>query len=232
MLTNLTVGSNRGWSDSICGPLRMRLLTSLFLILTSTIASAQDNFGPCACPNESVIAANLVICIGGVNCTINVFGCNQQAPLGGPYLPKVCNVSPGTQNRVTTIKKICFTGDCILPALPPAQLAKAVYEAIECTMDVCGTDPWNNITPVTPGAIYCWTMLFPKCVTFTGSPLCIEACAPVRCCAVERRFEINNLGQCVPASAPFLPRYACSDPNECDTECITVQCPEGPVCCP
>ncbi len=185
------------------------------------IRSAVESPMTSACDcDEPASMGQLTICIDGRDYEIEIFGCLTRPGIG-QLLPGLC--SNLQMNQYTHITKVCFIDP------PPSPLdVKLVFEAILCRFDPCKNPGYLGANvPLATGSIYCWSVIFPKCVSFNSTTNCIERCGD-GCCIIETGWERAANGCC------FV-----SDYNECDYSnsscyepCFLIEsCPRRLECC-
>jgi len=184
------------------------------LLLACSTVPMRADVDDCTCNADSLLKGSLSICISGTTYAVDVFGCKRVLNVY-PWLPALCTGSGG-QNQITTITRVCFVG-----TKPTPIDASATFQAILCALDPCKTPGvMGALVPPVVGSIYCWTVLFPKCIEVNNATGCIYKCGD-GCCITSRRWTRGAGGACT-LTAAWSCDYA---PLECNSPCIEVDCP-------
>lgn len=188
------------------------------LLLACSTVPMRADVTDCTCNADSLISDNLAICIDGTNYVVDVYGCRRVA-YSAPWIAAVC-LGTGGQNQVTNITRVCFVGAKPVPIDPVA-----TFGAILCALDPCKTPGiMGAIVPPTSGSVYCWTVIFPKCLSVDNVLGCIYKCGD-GCCRVARRWSRGLTGSC---DIDF--EIPCHTPTTCPGACLQIECPRSTCC--
>jgi len=199
-----------------------RLITCLALIMLAAMQPVSLNAadGDCSCQPAGLLMSNVQICISNTTYTVDIYGCRQVS--GADLLPALCT-SSGQQNQYTTITKVCFVGTKPSPIDP-----RAVFNALLCLMDPCENPGFFGANvPMTTGALYCWTVMTPKCVRVNDTDGCIYKCGD-GCCRIARRFERQSNEDCLKTGEWYCDIASTNCTSPCTHE---IECPRPVNCC-
>jgi len=204
--------------------IRCTISLCIATLLCSAAASdlfAVETYDSCNCNNVTA-RNNKTVCIAGTNYSVNIDFCETVSNTY-PYLTPIC-ANSGGQNRISTIKKVCFNG-----ARPTGLTNAQIISYILCDIKNTGCDTPNQWGILVPNNdAFCWTIQTPRC-TRTDADNCIVACGTTcyKCQILLRWARVG--GTC---NWSLIAGAVChnSSVDTCPEECEE-GCPDLDTCC-